>query len=230
MNNYEKRLNSNSILSWIHSLRYKKVMQLIKSHPYKEINILEIGCANAKLFELLINEGLHINYWGIELDENFYQEAKTNYGKYSNFQIINASSANLIIYNSITQIPFDFIICLETLEHMSAKDANSTIECVRFLNPKFFLCSVPVELGLPILFKNLISFITGYDRHKNYSIKETIFALFGKFSEHKLDHKGFDYRQIRDYLKIRFSQVKSESIPFKFLPNWLANSIFFICK
>jgi 23S rRNA A1618 N6-methylase RlmF len=82
MTNYEKNQSFNPIVRYLHSVRYIYLTELFdefqKQNPNKTINVLELGCAHAKSFELL-NSKYNISYVGIEIDENFAQTAKDRF-------------------------------------------------------------------------------------------------------------------------------------------------------
>lgn len=230
MNSYEESLNTNRILSWIHSLRYKETIKFLEMFEWKRpIRILEIGCANAKLFEVL-NERFNIEYVGIDPYPDFAREAYERYKHRPNFSVIQQDASLMPSYEGL--LPnVDIVICLETLEHMPLVHAQRILTRVKELSPAFFLCSFPVEIGLSVLLKNVASFLFGYHRHKNlYNWKETLFASIyrlDKLPPHTHEHKGFDWRVMCDEISERMQMLKILKFPFN-VPSFMANSIFTI--
>lgn len=246
-NRYEKQLNFNKVLSWVHSLRYKETIKLLKQkfdHPNsksdrtttglssspKPINILEIGCANAKLFELF-NKIFNIDYYAIELDDIFYNESLEKFGHLPNFHIIHGSGSDPESYKNLPEI--SVIISLETLEHMPKNEVVKLIDIVSNIPCMLFSCSVPIEVGLPVLIKNLLSFMFGYHRKNIYSLRETLWATIyrlDKLPPHEGMHKGFDYRWLINEINKKMPSPKVRTLPFNFLPVFLSNSVFIIAK
>ncbi|NBU67868.1 MAG: class I SAM-dependent methyltransferase [Betaproteobacteria bacterium] len=90
-----------------------------------------------------MNELYNISYVGIELDQTFAEVAKSRYGSKSNFRIVNDSIENH--YTEFENV--DFIMSLETLEHIPEHIVVRLIEHIAAANPKYFVCSVPNEVG-----------------------------------------------------------------------------------
>lgn len=223
---YEKMLNFNRVLSWVHSLRYRETINILKPFGKKKITILEIGCAHAPLFGVL-NKQFEIDYYGIEQDHGFYLEAVKRYENYSNFHILNRNAAEQDCYQSLPKP--DVVICLETLEHVKQDEVAKILAGVSSTKASMFLCSVPVEVGPAVFFKNLASYLFGYHRHKDYTWKETWWASLyrlDKLPPHTGQHKGFDWRTLISQIRGTMQKTKVQCLPFKLLPTAFANSIF----
>ena len=76
---YEVNQNFNFINRWLHSFRYKELINQLdyyKSQNEKgKIKIIDIGCASGKLFSIL-NDKYDIKYLGIELNPKMVESAK----------------------------------------------------------------------------------------------------------------------------------------------------------
>src|SRR5690606_14439602 len=108
---------------------YKLVIRAIKkyrgSHRSKHLRVLEIGCADAKLFAQL-NSEFHIQYNAIESNAEFYFQAMSKFADFPNFRLKHGDAAEKESYTAL--LKQDVIVCLETLEHMSKDDAMKTID------------------------------------------------------------------------------------------------------
>ncbi|MBV9576485.1 MAG: class I SAM-dependent methyltransferase [Gammaproteobacteria bacterium] len=226
---YEKMLTFNSVLSWVHSLRYRETVKILKrSFGKKRITVWEVGCAHAQLFETL-SAYFEIDYYAIERDANFCQEAFNRYGSHPNFHIINGSGADPVCYKNFPDP--DVIVSLETFEHMPNQEVLKTLDIIAKSTPTLFLCSVPVEIGPAVLFKNLASFFFRYHRHRAYSWKETLWAAayrLDKLPPHACQHKGFDWRILLSQIKEKMPVVCAKTLPFNILPAAISNSIFMV--
>ena len=225
-------LNHNFLTRWIHKRRYdyalRYVSTIAKRNKGRPLRIIDIGCANARLYDVL-KDKFDILYRGIEIDNNFVNEATFRNFSDPHFSIGHGSATNAELFDAFDGLRPDLVFCFETLEHMNFSDANRVLSIVQRLQPSMFLISIPVETGLPVLIKNVLSWMLRYHRHKNYTWRETLQAAFGRKSlEHRGCHKGFNWRRIDIQLRLLFGDVKYTGVPCKYLPWWLSNSLFYI--
>jgi hypothetical protein len=194
----------------------------------KSINVVDIGCAHAKLFSVL-NERFDIDYTGIEIDPGFVEAARSRYAHNSNFRVIHESAATALV----TLKRPDIIVALETFEHIPEHDVVRIIEAVSAAKPRLFVCSVPVEIGPAIWLKNVGSLLTGYMRHKEYQWSETFWAglyQLDKLPPHGTGHKGFDWRWLAQTIRHNMKIKETRRFPFRMLPAAVAFSVFMIAE
>ena len=220
----------NFITKFLHKNKYQILIDHInKKLKKKKLNILDLGCGTCNSFKIL-NEKFIINYTGIENVSRIVNLAKERYDNFDNFKIINSDNEKFLNRKNINQ--YDLIICFDTLEHMNINSAIFLLKSLKKINFKFLYINIPNELGPAILIKNFGSMLMGYQRHKEYSVLETLYASFfllNKIPVHNKNHKGFDWRIIKRKLNELYN-VKLFSNPFKIFPLLLSPSIFFICK
>lgn len=229
---YEQNQNFNSLISWTHSFRYKYLVEefneiSIKLGP-QPIRVIDIGCAHAKSFGVL-NEKFKIDYTGIEVYKDGVEAAQERYGTYHNFKIIK----NRVEEEFKHFKDADVILALETLEHIPEDHVVRIIEAIAKTNPQSFICSVPVEIGPAVWFKNIASFATGYSRHKEYTWKETFWAGLVKLDNippHGTGHKGFDWHWLAQTIRHNMKIRKIRKSPFKMLPPSFNSSVFFVAE
>jgi hypothetical protein len=176
-----------------------------------------------------LNERYNISYVGIELDQTFAETAKSRFGSLSNFRIINDSIENH--YAEFENV--DFILSLETLEHIPEHIVVRLIEHIAAANPKYFVCSVPNEVGPIVWVKNLGSFLMGYTRHTEYKWIETLYAglyQLDKVETHGTRHKGFDWRWLAQTIRHNRKITQTLSSPFRWLPKTFSVSVVFISR
>lgn len=229
---YEKNQRFNFLVSWLHSFRYKNILSVFKAvalrNEGKRIKVVDIGCAHAKLFQLL-NARFEIDYTGIEVADGFVEAARSRYGHNPNFRIIHES-----VLSALSHLQnVDVCIALETLEHIPEHDVVRIVEAVASAQPNIFVCSVPVEIGPAIWLKNVGSLLTGYMRHKEYQWAETFWAglyQLDKLPPHGIGHKGFDWRWLAQTIRHNMSVIEIRKFPFGFLPTAVAFSVFMVAK
>ena len=219
-------------MSWLHSLRYKNILEVLSALALKKqgkrIVIVDIGCAQAKLFQLL-SDRFEIDYTGIEISTVFVELARSRYGHNANFRIVHESAENTLpqMQNA------DICIALESFEHIPDHELEKIVEVVAAARPAIFVCSVPVEIGPAIWLKNIGSFLTGYPRHKEYRWIETFWAglyRLDKLPPHGIGHKGFDWRCLAQTIGHAMEVTEVRKFPFGFMPAALAFSIFIIAE
>src|SRR5262245_10286823 len=195
---YEQRQTHNAVISYIHSLRYKYIIDVFEELETAlrgtDIRVLEIGCGYAKLFGIL-DKRFAIRYTGIEKQKDRVDVANQRYLMSSNFSIIHDSATNKGLFQEMAHP--DIVVALETLEHIPRNDVVRLVENIAEISPRVFVCSVPVEIGPAVWFKNIGSLLMRYDRHKKYSWKETFWAglyQLDKLAPRRMGHRGFDWR------------------------------------
>lgn len=231
MLDYEKMQNFNWLVSFMHSMRYKHLIDLVEQisseKKLESIRIVDIGCAHGKIFEVL-KDKFNITYLGIELKKEVADIAVNRYGNLTNFRLINDA-----VQNHFKEFQYaDLIVAFETLEHIPENIVVRIIERISLASPKAFLCSVPNEVGPIVFIKNFASLVTGYIRHKEYSWRDTLYASvfnLDKIETHKTGHKGFDWRWLAQTIRHNMSITKIYTTPFRFLPRIFSFSIIFIC-
>lgn len=231
---YELRQQFNPIVSWLHSFRYKNILQVFDDVSdrigERKIKILEIGCAHGKLYDTL-DKRFEIDYCGVDVTEEYLNAARERYGTNDNFRAIHgsATSEEILLANGSP----DVIVALETLEHIPEHDVVRIIENIARLEPAFFVCSVPIEIGPAIWLKNLGSFLSGYMRHEEYSWAETFWAGFyqlDRLPPHGTAHKGFDWRWLAQTIRHNMSIKETRFFPFRILTAMMSTSVFFIAE
>lgn len=228
---YEKNQSFNPLVSLLHATRYKHLIKLFtdltSKNPSRIFNVVDIGCAHAKAFDIL-HDRFQINYTGIDIDTELLEVAKERYSNFDNFKVINDSITNH--YHELQNA--DVILALESLEHIPENIVVRLVEQIARAQPTAFMCSVPNEVGPVLFLKNIGSLLMGYMRHKEYTWKETLHAgLFNldKVETHGIGHKGFDWRWLAQTIRHNMHITRTHTNPFDWLPKTLSFSIIFIC-
>ena len=229
---YERNQSFNAIVRWLHSFRYKHIVDIFRKLPSRGIenpvSVLEIGCAHAKLYGVL-NEQFQIDYCGVDIRDSLLSIARGRYGQNDNFRVVVGSATSREVLAGHGQP--DVVIALETLEHIPEHDVVRIIESIAQLRPRLFVCSVPIEVGPAIWLKNVGSFLTGYSRHREYSWRETFWSglyKLDKFPPHRTSHKGFDWRWLAQTIRHNMAIKETRLFPLPFLPAGLSTTVFFV--
>lgn len=129
---------------------------------------------------------------------------------------------------------FDYITCLEVVEHMSTSMVRQFWEDVmRLLKPDgTLIVSVPVLIGPAGFFKAMLY----RGKEAGYTTGVALRYLVGAppardTSEDRMfTHLHFDYRSVRSMLRDKFVHVRQVNCPFRLLPAGLNSQLFFICS
>jgi SAM-dependent methyltransferase len=227
---YEKNQKFNWLVSWLHTIRYRNVINMIDSgmlqSNHRPLRVIDIGCAHSKLY-FLLNERIAVDYTGIDSSPISIKAARARYGHNDNFRVIQDSALNLIDQLAGA----DVIFALETLEHIPERDVVRIVEAVAAARPKLFVCSVPVEIGPAVWVKTLGSWLTGYVRHRDYTWAETFWAGLYKLDRlppHGITHRGFDWRWLAQTIRHNMAIIEFRKSPFNFIPVPFAFSVFIV--
>ena len=228
---YEYYQNFNFITRYLHSFRYKWILNIFRSlkddiNESRPIKVVDIGCGTGNLYKLLSEKGFNIDYIGIEPTENFSSYCISKYGKNPDFKLIKGMAENII--NDIEGV--DIYIALETFEHIPEHIVTQLLQMISKKQPRILACSVPIEIGPSIIIKNIGSKIMGYMRYKEYKWIETFWAgiyQLDKIPPHDIYHKGFDWRWLKHTIRQSMIITKSSTSPFPIVPAAFAPSICF---
>src|SRR5262249_5221396 len=129
---------------------------------------------------------------------------------------------------------YDGVVCMEVLEHVVALDEVIDRLWRVLRDEGTLLVSVPVETGLPLLVKQLVRHAAGwrgvgdYRGTAPYTVGEYLASVFAGPTPHITrpiseagsampfhDHKGFNWRVLRDRLARRFTidEVVASPLP-----------------
>jgi hypothetical protein len=148
---------------------------------------------------------------------------------------------------AVHQGAYDGVVCMEVLEHVVALD-NVIDRLWRLLaHDGTLLVSVPVETGVPLLLKQLarrMASLRGVDAYRgssSYTFKEYLASVFAGSTQHMErpiynvdgdmpfhDHKGFNWRVLRQRLARRFVIDDTVASPLPRLGPNLATQVWFV--
>lgn len=229
---YEKLQNLNLITRFLHSYRYIWILSvfrnLAKEAKNRPITVVDIGCGTCKLFKVLSENSISINYFGIEPNQLFVETSNKRYQSMHNFTIIKGNAEEII--PTIKQ-KIDIFIALETFEHIPEYLIPKILRSISAKRPKILACSVPIEVGPAIWIKNIGSKLMGYQRYKEYKWSETFWSglyQLDKVPPHDTGHKGFDWRWLKHNIRQSMKIISVSTGPFSFLPAAFASSICFL--
>lgn len=210
----------NPAVRFNHRTRFHRTALLIEELAGKDATVLDYGCGDGRLLSILRERG----WTGRLLGYDTFVAAQRR----PDFEKIH----------DLAHIPdqsLDVIGAFEALEHM---DDEARVEfmdfCARALKREGRIAvSVPIMVG-PILFLKYANARIVNGSPWRYSPWELMRAgiFWGKVARSKsgeyMDHKGFDFRELKRELRARFAFVRSFYSPFRPFGAALNSQIFMI--
>ena len=227
---YERNQSFNALVSWLHSQRYKHVIDAIKpiAPAGRPLQVLDLGCGFARLYDVL-RQSFDAEYTGVDPQAGYLDRANERYGGDPAFRSFCVSAADPAIFDR----KYEVVTALETMEHIDGPTVVRIIENIARARPRRFLCSVPIEIGPSVLIKNVGSLLMGYSRHKTYTWRQTLAAglyQLDKLPRHTTSHLAFDWRWLAQTIRDHFRIVETRFFPFRYWPASLSTTAFFIAE
>ena len=228
------------IISWSHRRRFQIGMQL--GRQFAGQRVLDYGCGDGTFLAMLLASGAApAMAVGSELQRSTVEECNSRLG---------TPSLRFVLVDDLEDAgTFDGIFCMEVLEHVV--EPNAILERLeRRLAPNGkLLISVPVEIGLPLLFKQTVRRVAGwfhigdYPGIHPYKPAEIIAGVFAGSRQHIQrpidsnewgltypDHKGFNWRAFRGILEQRFEIDRILGSPIAWLPPQFGSQVWFVLR
>lgn len=175
-------------------------------------HVAEIGCGEGYFLPTL---SYHFNdVVAIDSSEKMLNIAQ-KYFKYENVVYIK-DDISLPESLKITQKQYHWVVCLETLEHIpDIEEALKNI--IKMVLPRGkILLSVPVEIGVPLLIKEIGRYVS-YGKGSGWIFSEFLSKLIRgnkNIKRYKYgSHMGFDYREVISMIQ-NTSSVNIQEISF----------------
>lgn len=230
---YEKSLYGNPIKRYLHSHRYRHLVtavgHVVQEIPDRPIKLLDIGCAQGKVYEIL-DPVFNIEYFGVDYDREFIVTALKKHGDNKNFGAVFGSVTEQRFFDELEE--FDVVVALETLEHITDMQVVQIVMKIALMGPKLFICSVPNESGPIVWIKNFGSLLMGHKRTP-YTMAENFWAGLSRFDHlppHDYGHKGFWWKYLAHTIRCNMKILKITRMPIAFLPLFLSTNIFIVAS
>lgn len=222
--------NPSLIKRFSHHARFRQALKLAR--PASGACVLDYGAGDGSLTRMLAKQDSQASYTVFEPYDKLREQASAN---------LADSPAQITVIGDIHSAEsryYDIVICQEVLEHLPDKLKDEALdEFERLLSPGgVLIVSVPVEIGLSALFKNLVRVLVR-QAHESSSLINFLRATLGKCKNiprisrngYIDSHLGFDYRELEKNLLARNWVIEKQL--FSPLPVFggLFNSQVFYC-
>lgn len=228
------------IISWSHRRRFEIGTEL--GREFAGQRVLDYGCGDGTFLAMLLASGsAPAIAVGSELQRSTVHECQSRLG---------APNLRFVLVDDLEDTgTFEGIFCMEVLEHVVEPDAILQRLERRLAPNGKLLISVPVEIGLPLLFKQTVRRVAGwfhigdYPGIHPYTAAEIIAGVFAGSRQHIQrptdtnewgltfpDHKGFNWRAFQGVLARRFEIDRIIGSPISWLPPQFGSQVWFVLR
>jgi SAM-dependent methyltransferase len=208
--------------------------------------VLDLGCGDGTFLAMLMKEARAPAHGvGAEITDDLVNDCNDRLGDVPNLSFVSTSELDTAEHEHA----YDGVFCMEVLEHVINED--SVLDQLRRLVAPSgkILLSVPVEIGFPLLVKQTARRVAGwmgvgdYPGTTPYSVRELLAGLFAGRSQHVErpvhiaengeefhDHKGFNWKLLREKLNAQFEIEQTTSSPISWLPPHLGSQCWFLIR
>ena len=228
------------LIAWSHRRRFETALDLAR--PFRGRRLLDYGCGDGTFLALLAaSEARPAEAVGAERDEYWVNDCRTRLGEGRGLSFVFIDSLD----DPGQSGRYDAVVCMEVLEHVI--DLDPVLDRLwQLLAPGgTLLVSVPVETGLPLLLKQTARRVAAwrgigdYAGTSGYTWREYCASVLAGSAPHlarrvlggswpRHDHKGFNWRALRDRLERRFVIDRVVASPVAWLGPRLATQVWFV--
>ena len=209
-------------------------MALRLSKQFVGKKVLDLGCGDGTFLAMLMEQKwAPSNAVGAEISAELVDDCRERLFNVSNLTFVSTEELD----HNDHEHAYDAVFCMEVLEHVF--DVETVLERVkRLVAPNGrVLISVPVEIGLPLLVKQTARHVAGwmgvgdYPGTTPYTLRELCAGLFagprqhvnrpvhvGENGEKFHDHKGFNWKLLREKIRAEFEIELTTASPLSWLP------------
>jgi SAM-dependent methyltransferase len=232
------------LIAWSHQRRFAAGLELARR--FSGQHVLDYGCGDGTFLALLSatadRPGSAV---GAELDEFQVEDCRARLSRLPgvSFEAIAA------LDGEAHRERYDGVVCMEVLEHVVAVDSVVDRLWRVLREDGTLIVSVPVETGLPLLLKQVVRGVAAlrgvgdYRGANPYTVREYISSVFAGSAPHIRrpiygvdsempfhDHKGFNWRVLRDRLSRRFTIEQITASPMSWLGPQFATQVWFVAR
>jgi SAM-dependent methyltransferase len=231
------------LTAWSHTRRFDAALSLCRT--FAGMRVLDYGCGDGTFLALaMMADPQPAAAVGAERFIHTVEECRERFLSEPRIRFVEIASLDGPEHTK----QYDAVFCMEVLEHVFHWEPELA-RMARLLAPRGTLVvSVPVEIGVPVIIKQIARTIAGwrsigyYPGTTPYSWRELVSAVVAGATQHIdrpvldfgdgpcHDHKGFNWRVLRDRLTRQFEVTRIVASPFSWLGPGLATQVWLVCR
>lgn len=227
-------------MAWSHGSRFRLAAALVRQHAGGRL--LDYGCGDGTFIALV--HGHFSEAVGADVEPRQLDECRRRLGQ--------LTGVRFMLTREVADAPrWSVVTCMEVLEHCLEDERRRVIERLsRLVEPDgIVIVSVPIEIGPSVVAKQSMRAFAGLRRLGDYRHRERYSpfellrsAMGGRVTRVILrgegpdgpyayyGHKGFDYRDVRAELALRFRVERCVFTPMKWMGPALNSQAWFLCS
>jgi SAM-dependent methyltransferase len=236
--------SKSSLIAWSHRGRFAAGLELAREAGGAKV--LDYGCGDGTFLALLAEQpDAPADAVGVEIQAHVVDDCRRRFTGHRTMRFGLVDD----LRQPHEAGSYDAIYCMEVLEHVVDTEPLLA-EFDRLLAPGGALViSVPIEIGLPVVVKQLVRRVAGwrgvghYPGTTGYTPFELLRSVLAGPAQHVTrpihrrvdgsefcDHKGFNWRRLRAALQTRFDLVRESTSPIPSLGPQCGSQRWFVAR
>jgi SAM-dependent methyltransferase len=240
---YKKQVEcKSSVISWSHRSRFEKALQLAGAAPIGRL--LDYGCGDGTFLAMMagrVREAV-----GADVANDQLQDCAARSAGFNNLRFCHVNQLNGPGHDGA----YDVVVCMETLEHCTDPVVDRVLADLNRLSAPNgrIIISVPIETGLPFIFKKTIRTLAAwrglsdYKHYEKYTFGNAFRMItagkrmkiprpvYGEPDMASHSHYGFNWRAMRERVRTILSLERTRFSPLGWLGGVVSSQAWFVCR
>jgi 2-polyprenyl-3-methyl-5-hydroxy-6-metoxy-1,4-benzoquinol methylase len=230
----QETIESKSLLKrFSHGRRFRRAIELL--NPGAGERIVDFGTGDGHFLRLLLNLDSGCELTGYDIEPDFLTGLNCSFGP-------EIATNRLRIIGNLSDLEpayFNKLTCLEVLEHVPEANHAAVLSSMANLigNEGSIIVSVPVEIGLTALGKNLVRVMVR-QAHEGTSLQSILRSVFGLRVNRRinsagaiLSHIGFNYKILeKTFRECGLVIVRRTFSPIPILHGLANSQVFYVLR
>jgi hypothetical protein len=190
---YNERLFSGNWRTYIHTRRFRWLVEQITELNLHRARIVELGCYDAKTLQFLEHAGI-VPHEYLGLDANLDGGLDLGLVQYRDRVDVKLQFCERPDDIPTPEQPWNIGICMETLDCVSPDLVEAYLHRLGQVADGYIFITVPIQLGVVFFLRRMAKVLLRAET-SSYSAREYVYALMGRLDKvERAGRKGFDYR------------------------------------